>query len=988
MKRSVRYFLALALTAALILGAAMPALAAEPEETAAPEAAVAPAETAGPETTGEPEQTAEPETTGEPEATTEPEAADAPAVTEEPETTAEPAAEAASADVGVRITAGGESRDYATIDEAWAAAVEAGTATVTLLADVTAQEILTVPAGVSISFAGGENTLSTVCIHVDGGTLTIENGTVQDTGDGATNKTGAINIDAGRLTVNGGTVRGLNGGIYCDGGETTINGGVICGENGGLAVTDADSLTVNGGDISGSSVGIACMGSNRPVINGGSISSEGGGGLGMSIGVLAYSGLVLNGGEVTGGDIGIVSTGDTTVTGGSVTGTEGFGLLLGEEGSASLSGGAYAGVDSAVSCGGANILGDQIDSPLTVNDLPADGYGWYNADGELLTPAADAKSLAGPVTVGPLPVATATPVLKVTGENVLLSSDPTDIDQKYDAPLTDGALIEGGAGRIVVPAEYVVEFPDAGVEITEQRYKFDNRYEPDTLIYHRYVFQITDPTLTELNVTVSPNPDTPTWTKVTSHTYADFSWSLTDCANNRHSYSHADDEHVLYAAEDASGVTLDLSKAPEGAEPLMKTGTATGIGGGKYTLFSDNGVIEFTLAPGGIRVNVTGETNALIRASEYVMDRYGENYFRVYVKTGYAVVPADENTEVTMGYISENDDGSDRLHYHVNADAAAEKGLESVTVRIEKITSATLSVNEPDALLAADPYGSDRSPILTNGDVIPPEGGWLLTRGGWWPSGDSAEYAYDDRGGPSFGEPGGEVYMWWYVYPLKNGVVNAALEDTGDEFRWAEVTVNNPGGRRLELSTYGKIEALDSLTFTKQTIVANYIYIGDDTGSLRKADDITDTVGIQSVTEYSDHLMLRLDPAAEKISFTVKAPAGGTTPTPTPAPTATAVPTATPVPSAAAEPTATPVPTAAVVPTATAAPTATSAPTATPAPTAVPTATAAPAATATAAPGTASPKTGDETALAPWALMLLGCGAALIAVTARRRAGR
>ena len=963
---SIKKILAFILAAAMVLSVGPAALAAEP----APEATDEPVVTVEPEATFDPEATTGPENTADPNATDEPETTDEPEVTDGPENTADPNATAvpeatdepepaAVGDDPVRITAGGESRDYATIDEAWAAAVEAGTATVTLLADVTAQEILTVPAGVSITFAGGENTLSTVCIRVDGGTLTIENGTVQDTGDGATNKTGAINIDAGRLTVNGGTVRGLNGGIYCDGGETTINGGVICGENGGLAVTDADSLTVNGGDISGSSTGIACMGSNRPVINGGSISSEGGGGLGVSIGVLAFSGLVLNGGEVTGGDFGIVSTGDTTVTGGSVTGAEGFGLLLGEEGSASLSGGAYAGVSGAVSCGGANILGDQIESPLTVNDLPADGYGWYNADGELLTPAANAKSLAGPVTVGPLPV---TPVLKVTGENVLLSSDPTDIDQKYDAPLTDGALIEGGAGRIVVPAEYVVEFPDAGVEITEQRYKFDNRYEPDTLIYHRYVFKITDPTLTELNVTVSSNPDTPTWTKVTSHTYADFSWSLTDCANNRHSYSHADDEHVLYAAEDSGGVTLDLSKAPEGAEPLMKTGTATDMGGGKYTLFSDNGVIEFTLAPGGIRVNVTGETDALIRASEYVMDRYGENYFRVYVKTGYTVVPADENTEVTMGYISENDDGSDRLHYHVNADAAAEKGLESVTVRIEKITSATLSVNEPDALLAADPYGSDRGPILTNGDVIPPEGGWLLTRDGWWPSDDNAEYAYDDRGGPSFGEPGSAVYMWWYVYPLKNGVVNAALEATGNEFRWAEVTVNNPGGRRLELSTYGKTEALDSLTFTKQTIVANYIYIGDDTGSLRKADDITDMVGIQSVTEYSDHLMLRLDPAAEKISFTVKAPAGVITPTP--GPTATPAPTATPVPTATAEPTATP------------------------APTAVPTATAAPASTATAAPGTASPKTVDETALAPWALMLLGCGAALMAVVLRRRERR
>ena len=990
MKRSMRYFLALAMTAALILGAVMPALAAEPEETAGPEATAAPAETTSepeataapvettdepeqttePETTDEPEQTAEPETTSEPEqtaepeATTGPEATDAPAVTEEPETTEEPVAEAASLDVGVRVAAGGESRDYATIDEAWAAATQAGTATVILLADVTAQDVLTVPAGVSITFAGGEYTLTTACIRVDGGVLTVASGTVLDAGDGSSGKMGAIRIYAGLLTVNGGTMRGLNSGIYCDGGDTTINGGVIYGENGGLAVTDADSLTVNGGDISGGLAGIACTGDNRPVINGGSISGKGGGGVDISIGVIAYSGLVLTGGEISGGDAGVMSIGDTTVTGGSVTGTEGVGLLIGEDGSASLSGGAYAGVSGAVSCGGIDILGYPIESALTVNDLPAYGYGWYGADGALLTPAADEKTLAGPVTVGPLPVAPATPVLKVTGENVLLSSDPTDIDQEYDTPLTDGDLIEGG-GRIVVPAEYVVGFPGAGVEITQQRYKFDNRYEPDTPIYHRYVFKITDPTLEELTVTVSPNPDTPTWTKVIAHTYADFYWKLTDCASNSHYDETADDEWIFYAAEDAGGVTLDLSKALEGVKPLMKTGTATDLGGGKYNIHSENDVIEFTLAPGGIKVNVTGETDALIKASEYVMDRNGENYFRVYVKTGYTVVPADENTEVTVGYISENDDGSDRLRYHVNADAAAEKGLDSVTVRVEKITSATLSVNEPDALLAADPYGSDRGPILTDGDVIPPEGGWLLTKSDWWFSGDNDEYAYDWRAA-AYGEPGSEIYKWTYVYPLKDGAVNITLEPSDAPAHWAEVTIDNPGHRELSISAYAGDQAaqFDSDTYSASMIVSNYMFIRDAAGSLRKAADITDVAGVESVEEHSYYLELILDPTAEKISFTVTAPEGGTTPAPTPAPTAT------PEPMATAEPTATPVPTA------------------TAAPTAVPTATATPAAGATAAPGTTSPKTGDETVLAPWALMLLGCGAALIAVIARRRARR
>ena len=960
MKRSARYFLALALTAALLLGAVMPALAvaAAPEATAAPvETTDESTQTAEQETTNEPEQTAEPEATDEPEETTGPEATDAPAVTDEPETTEEPVAEAASVDVVVKITAGGESRDYATIDEAWAAAIEAGTATVTLLTDVTAQDVLTVPAGASITFAGGENTLSTACIRVDGGTLTVASGTVQDAGDGSTDDMGAIRIDSGNLTVNGGTMRGLNSGVYCYGGDTTINGGVICGENGGLAVTDADSLTVNGGDISGP-MAVLSLSDNVLTVNGGTISGE-------EYGIVNWNGLVLTGGEITGGNAGVMSTGDVTVTGGSVTGgvglsleagrltvtggsitgTEGFGLLLGEESSASLSGGAYAGVGGAVSCGGVDIFGRPIETPLTVDDLLAYGYGWYDSDGALLTPAADEKALAGPVTVSPLPAAPATPVLKVEGENVLLSSDPSDIDQEYDAPLTDGALIEGGTGRIVVPAEYVVEFPDAGVEITEQRYKFDNRYEPDTPIYHRYVFEVTDPTMTELDVTVSPNPDTPTWTKVIAHTYADFYWKLTDCAHNYHYDVTADDEWIFYAAEDAGGVTLDLSGAPEGMEPLMKTGTATDLGSGKYSLFSDNGVIEFTLAPGGVKVNVTGETDALIKASEYVMDSEGENYFRVYVKIGYTVVPADENTEVTVGYVDENDDGSDCLHYHVNADAAAANSADSVTVRVEKITSAVLSFSEPDALLAEDPYGSDRGPILTNGDVIPAEGGWLLV-------GADCDPVFDDVGvtgelkAVSFDEPGTAIYKWYYIYPLKNGTVNVGMERSNG-WHWAEVTVENPGGRDLYLNGYisGQDVQFQSETYTAWMVLSDRVTIKSVTGALVTLADIVPGKGVTKVLRLSGgRFALNVDPAAEKISFTVKAPEG--TVTPTPGPTATPVPTATAAPTAA------------------------------------------PAAAATAAPGTTSPRTGDETNLAPWALMLLGCGAALAAVILRRRARR
>lgn len=104
------------------------------------------------------------------------------------------------------------------------------------------------------------------------------------------------------------------------------------------------------------------------------------------------------------------------------------------------------------------------------------------------------------------------------------------------------------------------------------------------------------------------------------------------------------------------------------------------------------------------------------------------------------------------------------------------------------------------------------------------------------------------------------------------------------------------------------------------------------------------------------------------------------TPEPTQAPTATPEPTAEP--TATAAPTETPVPTS--EPTATAEPT--KAPVATSEPLAGTVSTAAPTATPQpAAAGPQAPRTGDETALVPWALTLVLCGSLLAAVLVRSK---
>ncbi|MDE7203989.1 MAG: chitobiase/beta-hexosaminidase C-terminal domain-containing protein [Lachnospiraceae bacterium] len=120
---------------------------------------------------------------------------------------------------------------YDTIDDAWAAA-KGKTATVTLLADVTASRVLEVSSGDNITFDGGSYTLtgdSRVSIDVHGGKLTLTSGTVKP----LTADFGGIAVSVvgtGELVVIGGTLEGL----AVDGSTVRLFGGEFTG---GVAIS-------------------------------------------------------------------------------------------------------------------------------------------------------------------------------------------------------------------------------------------------------------------------------------------------------------------------------------------------------------------------------------------------------------------------------------------------------------------------------------------------------------------------------------------------------------------------------------------------------------------------------------------------------------------------------------------------------------------------------------------------------------------------------
>ena len=173
-------------------------------------------------------------------------------------------------------------------------------------------------------------------------------------------------------------------------GTVTVNGGsIVSGQFAAVSVypTDPDDLlTVNGGELRGAVRGIDACGEVR-----------------------------INGGTIVGGEDGIHASGSEDCLA-VIAIAGGRGLCGAENCSVAVTGGTFQGGDSAVACLTADHLyGSPIQQKLTVNDLLAAGYGWFDSAGAAIAPEKDQLTLAGAVSVRALtPPATATPAVTAT----------------------------------------------------------------------------------------------------------------------------------------------------------------------------------------------------------------------------------------------------------------------------------------------------------------------------------------------------------------------------------------------------------------------------------------------------------------------------------------------------------------------------------------------------------------------------------------------
>ena len=119
----------------------------------------------------------------------------------------------------VKVNSYGTTAYYDTFDDAWMAADSAGTATVTLLTDVTEKYILPVLSGKKFTLNGGSHTFSIIGINVDGGQMDIIGGTFEMRDS---------------LMVSSGTVRLSGGKFISTGGEEVI----FCAPGSNLTVGD------------------------------------------------------------------------------------------------------------------------------------------------------------------------------------------------------------------------------------------------------------------------------------------------------------------------------------------------------------------------------------------------------------------------------------------------------------------------------------------------------------------------------------------------------------------------------------------------------------------------------------------------------------------------------------------------------------------------------------------------------------------------------
>ena len=250
------------------------------------------------------------------------------------------------------VTAAEDVTPYADMAQAWAAAKEANTAAVTLLADVSCSDTLTVDADETITLNSAEGACYSItgtagsCVFEVTGSLTL-NGSRVDSNSCAISQVG------GSLRVDGAEI---NGGLEIHGGTTVLESGTISSpREEGVMLDQNASMFVKGGTVTGTG--------NRAFTLSG------------------YSRLAVDGGQITGKYNGIMAQESSSVeilngsVGLSEFSADGAAVVLNtasdgaDKPSLSVSGGTLDGTDgdaaAAVFCGSAVITGGSFISNRT-----------------------------------------------------------------------------------------------------------------------------------------------------------------------------------------------------------------------------------------------------------------------------------------------------------------------------------------------------------------------------------------------------------------------------------------------------------------------------------------------------------------------------------------------------------------------------------------------------------------------------------------------
>lgn len=245
-------------------------------------------------------------------------------------------------------------------------------AVITLLQSVELDgDTLEAPAGSSIIFDGGSNTLSGSqypMIQVSGGDFTLDGGTIQARGCIIVRENGTANINGGEIicinTGAGGS--NMHWAIWAADGEVQISGGEITGDT-SIYAMGKSNITVSGGTVNGGTGSVISAG----IWNDGATVAVTGGTVSGQCGINSVSGSVTVGGsaEVTGTERGVAIYQDDdknpallTVNGGSISGGN-YGILA-QYSTVDISGGTvsgkygvYAWTDADIEVSGGRIRG-------------------------------------------------------------------------------------------------------------------------------------------------------------------------------------------------------------------------------------------------------------------------------------------------------------------------------------------------------------------------------------------------------------------------------------------------------------------------------------------------------------------------------------------------------------------------------------------------------------------------------------------------------